>query len=584
MELHQSDLKFTWVDYTVVSAMLLLSTLVGVYYTFFNRQNTFEDYMLGGKTMGVFPVSMSLVASFISGITLLGLPTEIYLYGTQYSVINFSVLGVLILCITFYLPVFYKLQLNSVFEYLELRFDHRVRILGISMYSFCLIIYLPAVLYVPSLAFSQVTGVPVYVVTPIISTICIFYTTFGGLKAVLWTDTLQNVFTLAAMIFVLMTGCMRLGGIREVWNINKEGHRLELFNMDPDPFARNTFWTTFFGYLFMHLTNLAVNPAAIQRYLSVPTLRQARWTVFYTGVGFYIIMNLTTFLGLVLYARYHGCDPVAAGVIKTHSQLVLMYVTEIGKSYPGLAGLFLSGVLSAALSSVSSWLNSVGGSMYKDFMEVFYPNVHHSEAKQSRIIKAIILILGITSVLLVFVVERLGQILQLSVTIMGVEYGPMISLFTLGIFFPRVNTKGAIAGAIVSLITSCWIIFSAQYYIMIGKLQFPGKITSLDQCSDSNDKHFKSNVSLLFNYTGVGSPVVADNSVLQIYQLSYNYYIVVGTLIGIVVGLGVSMCTKPPDSAKLNPDLFSTYVHMFLPRKHQQLQLHRGEYMLTPTS
>ncbi|XP_046662678.1 sodium-coupled monocarboxylate transporter 1-like [Homalodisca vitripennis] len=113
MELHQIDLKFTWVDYTVVSAMLLLSTLVGVYYTFFNRQNTFEDYMLGGKTMGVFPVSMSLVASFISGITLLGLPTEIYLYGTQYSVINFSVLGVLILCITFYLPVF--LQASTQF-------------------------------------------------------------------------------------------------------------------------------------------------------------------------------------------------------------------------------------------------------------------------------------------------------------------------------------------------------------------------------------------------------------------------------------------------------------------------------------
>ncbi|KAG8247935.1 hypothetical protein J6590_051236 [Homalodisca vitripennis] len=221
-ELH---IMFSWVEYLVVAIMLLLSVLVGVYYTFFNKQKTFKDYMLGGKTMGVLPASMSYVASYISGIALLGIPVEVYLHGTQVFIGHLASIVALAIGGIFYLP------------YLELRFNTRVRILGTLLYT------------------------------------CIL----GGLRAVMWTDTIQNVFTLFGTIFIVVVGCWKLGGPREVLRINEQGTRLELFNFDPDPTARNTVWTVIIGYTCNYMTALVANPGSFQKFLSVPTYRHAKW-------------------------------------------------------------------------------------------------------------------------------------------------------------------------------------------------------------------------------------------------------------------------------------------------------------------
>ncbi|KAG8304845.1 hypothetical protein J6590_084547 [Homalodisca vitripennis] len=274
--------------------------------------------------------------------------------------------------------------------------------------------------------------------------------------------------------------------------------------------------------------------------------------LFYSGIGFIVINTFCYFLGVVLYARYHHCDPVAAGVITKANQMVPLYVMEVGRDYPGLAGLFMSGVMSAALSTLSAWLNAVGGILYTDFMEVFYPRVKHSEEKQFTIIKSIIVIVCIISSSLVVVIEKLGTIYQ-----------------------------GAIASAVASLLVSSWVIINAQLYALEGKLRFQGKVTSIDNCPANISDNFNSSTSSLFNYTGVGSPVVADSSVPLLYQLSYNYYSLLGTLTGVVAGLLVSLLTGTPNTATMNPDLFSPYVRRFLPRANQQLHLNKNEYMLT---
>lgn len=91
---------------------------------------------------------------------------------------------------------------------------------------------------------------------------------------------------------------------------------------------------------------------------------------------------------------------------------------------------------------------------------------------------------------------------------------------------------------------------------------------------------FRLDTSWLFNYTGVGSPVVADSSVPLIYQLSYNYYIPLGTITGVLVGLVVSYLTDAPDPNKLNPDLFTPFMQRFLANKGRQ-RPNRNDYLLT---
>ncbi|RZC35326.1 SSF domain containing protein, partial [Asbolus verrucosus] len=214
---------FSWYDYILFTVMLSFSALIGIYFGCFgSKQSTTNEYLMGGKTMKVLPIAVSLVASHISGITLLALPADVYRYGAAYWLGAFSMVLLCVITIYVYLPVFFNLQITSTYEYLERRFDNRTRLFASFLYALSVFLYLPIVVYIPALAFSAgslgyllldsfnvlfvASGINVHSITPVVCGICIFYTTIGGLKAVVWTDTLQFTVTIAAIATVFMLG------------------------------------------------------------------------------------------------------------------------------------------------------------------------------------------------------------------------------------------------------------------------------------------------------------------------------------------------------------------------------------------
>ena len=184
---------------------------------------------MGGKKMNFFPIAASLIASHISGITLMSIPAEVYANGTQYTIMVISAVVVGLALTYVYLPVFYELQLTSSFQYLEMRFDKSVRLTASLIYAISIIIFVPIIVYVPALAFSQVSGINIHVITLVTCMICVFYTTVGGLKAVVWTDTLQFILMIGAVCCVIFLGLKSTGGIVNVWNTADRGGRLIFF-------------------------------------------------------------------------------------------------------------------------------------------------------------------------------------------------------------------------------------------------------------------------------------------------------------------------------------------------------------------
>lgn len=187
------DLYLSVYDYVVFGTMLAISGLIGVYFGFCRtqKQNTTSEYLLGSKKMGVFPVAISLTATHISAVTMLGVPAEMYLYGTQYWVCAISGLIVTFAMSHLYLPVFMELQITSCYGYLEKRFGVSLRNLASGLYTLYTILGVPVLIYAPAIAFSQVTGINLHTITPIMCIVCIFYTTIGGIRAVVWTDTVR---------------------------------------------------------------------------------------------------------------------------------------------------------------------------------------------------------------------------------------------------------------------------------------------------------------------------------------------------------------------------------------------------------
>jgi Na+/proline symporter len=179
--------------------------------------------------MNFFPIAASLIASHISGITLMSIPAEMYANGTQYSLMVICAIVVGFTLTYIYLPVFYELQLTSSFQYLEMRFDRSVRLMASLIYAISILIFIPIVLYVPALAFSQVSGINLHAISLTTSLVCVMYTSIGGLRTVVWTDTLQFLLMLVAIACVIVLGLKTTGGIANVWNAADNGGRLIFF-------------------------------------------------------------------------------------------------------------------------------------------------------------------------------------------------------------------------------------------------------------------------------------------------------------------------------------------------------------------
>ncbi len=109
--------RFGAADYGVFAAMLAISAIIGIYYAYKDRKSTTtQDFLMGSRSMGVFPVALSLLASFLSAVTLLGLPAEIYTFGTQYWIQVITYPLIMFITAYFFIPVFYTLGLTSSFE------------------------------------------------------------------------------------------------------------------------------------------------------------------------------------------------------------------------------------------------------------------------------------------------------------------------------------------------------------------------------------------------------------------------------------------------------------------------------------
>ncbi|RLU23719.1 hypothetical protein DMN91_003925 [Ooceraea biroi] len=556
---------FGWVDYMLFSMLLLVSVLIGVYFAFFSKQDSTTEYLLGGKRMGCFPVAMSIIASHISGITLLGIPAEVFYHGTQYTACVFTAILTAVITSYIFLPVFYKLQLTSTFEYLEVRFARPVRILSSVLFTISLFMYLPIVIYVPALAFAQVSHLSVHAVTPVICIVCIIYTSIGGLKAVVWTDTIQFSVTVGGLFTVLVLGILSVGGVADVWRISDEGGRLIFFDMDPSPFARNTFWGMIVGMTVTWLGHLGIHPGTVQRFLSVPREIDAKHGTVITAIGMIIVKLIVVFTGLIMYAKYHDCDPFLTKAISRTDQILPYYVMDVAGHLPGLPGLFLAGLVSAALATMSASLNTVSGTIYEDFISPWIPDNSKKEAMAANIMKGIVVISGAISVGLVFLVERLGPVFQIALIMRGVTDGPLLGLFVMGMMVPWANAGGVLLGGCVSLISMLWLVGGAQWHTVYGRIKYDSLPTSVDSCP------YPLNETVPITMTHI--TMNSDEEPMILFQISFIYYTIIGALIVVIVGT-VASYFFGMDLESVDPDHIAPVMKRFLPpRRYAEVSL-----------
>ncbi|XP_060555334.1 sodium-dependent multivitamin transporter-like [Ruditapes philippinarum] len=558
-------------DYAVFGCTLAFSAAIGIFYAIKDRRkNNTENYLLAGRSMNPFPVAMSLVSSFVSAIMIIGTPAEVYVNSTMYG---WQAVGMVITAAGaahIFIPVFYNLGVTSVFQYVEMRFGRVTRTIASVVYIIWMMFYMAIVLYGPSLALNAVTGLSLWGSILAVSSVCIFYTALGGMKAVLWADTFQVLVMFAGLFALLIEGTKALGGIGKAWDIANKDGRIILLEFDPDPRVRHSVWNLVIGGGIFWCAVYGTNQAQVQRAISVRNVSRSKIAIWLNVIGYDTILLLCCLVGVVMYAFYSECDPVKSGLVDKPDQLVPLWMMDLLSEYPGLPGLFLSTIFSGSLSSVSSGLNAIAAVMLEDFIKpTCCKNISDSTA--TWLSKGIVVVFGCLSIAFAFVVSNFGTlILTLANVLFGALGGPMLGMFCLGMLFPWSNKVGGCIGLVCGLIMNIWISFGTAITKTSVNIKSPISVdgciwkysntttlttTSTTTSMTSSSVETVSTTHIFDKYEGIN----------RLYTVSYMWYSGIGVCTVVVVGMIVSLITGITDTSKLNPKLICPIFDVFFP-------------------
>lgn len=567
---------FAIADYVLFGAVLAFSACIGVYYAYKDRrQVSTKVFMLGGKEMHMFPVAMSLTVTFISALSLLGNPVEVYVFHTMFWYLALGMLIAVAGAAHVFIPFFFRLHVTTVFENLQLRFNTAVRVLGSLLIVLQTLVYFSFILYAPSLALSAVTNVNLWGSVIGIGTVVTFYTTIGGIKAVLWTDTFQAAIILAGLLAVLIRGSIVNGGFANAWHSAAERGRIKFDDFSVDPSTRHSFWSVVVGGGFFWMSLYGVNQAQVQRCLACPSVRKAQGAMWLNLPGIVIISSMCFMIGILMFAFYKDCHPVGVNIIATNDQLLPLFVMDILADYPGIPGIFVACVFSGSLSSLSSGLNAISAVAVKDLLIPYCcPNM--SDSRITVLTKILVAVFGCMGMALAYLVSVLGDILQASYSVYSILNGPMLGLFFLGMFFPWANSAGAFVGCLVSLAFLSWIGIGAFVHkvrtatpspvVTIG-CNFNSSIVS--NITSGLTTTLATTASYVNNSTAADLTIIAadtdDIPAYPIYTLSYLYYTITGATVVVVVGLVVSFITGYRRPSTLDPRLICPLFDILFP-------------------
>lgn len=488
------------------------------------------------------PVAMSLTASFMSAVTVLGTPAEVYRFGAIFSIFAITYFFVVVLSAEVFLPVFYKLGITSTYEYLELRFNKCVRLCGTILFIVQTILYTGIVIYAPALALNQVTGFHLWGAVVATGVVCTFYCTLGGLKAVIWTDVFQVGIMVAGFASVIIQASLIQGGINTILNDAYNGGRLNFWNFNPNPLQRHTFWTIVIGGTFTWTSIYGVNQSQVQRYISCKSRFQAKMSLYINLVALWAILTCSVLCGLSLYSRYRDCDPWTAKKVSAPDQLMPYLVLDILQDYPGLPGLFVACAYSGTLSTVSSSINALAAVTVEDLIKPRFRSL--SERSLSWISQGMSVLFGVLCIGMAALASLMGALLQAALSIFGMVGGPLMGLFALGILVPFSNSIGALVGLLAGFAISLWVGIGAQLYPPLPERTMPLSLETYGCNSTYNGTNWMTTTEVPFSTSAFQVHNIERTPLMDNwYSLSYLYFSTVGTLATLFVGMLISLLT-----------------------------------------
>jgi SSS family solute:Na+ symporter len=418
------------------------------------RQRATEDYLLAGRSLPWWLVGLSLISASFSSSALLGGTGQGFTKGLGWFQLQLGDLLAVALACALFLPFYAGLGLTTSYEYLERRFGVGARTLASAMFIGQTMLRTGILVLGPALALSALLGFDLTAAIVLSGSAALLYSSVGGLAAVIWTDLIQFPVVLFGLAYalVLVAGDVP-GGLPRVWEEAAAAGRLDVI----DASLSSRVWShpayTLVGALVAYgtlaLSYTGTNQQAVQRYLACRDVAAARRAAFLGwGLGL-LAMGTTLFLGVAL-SVWSESAPGGEALAGAGDRVLPLFIAH--RTPVGVSGLLVAAIFAASMSSMDSAIHAMSTATLVDFVRRFRrrPLEPARELLVARILTAAYGVLGIGAALLA--AARGAQLLETLVTWLAFVAGPLFGLFLLGIFVPRANQGGALAGAGVGIL------------------------------------------------------------------------------------------------------------------------------------
>ena len=478
-------------DYLVI--ILYGSMVLGIGWWCARRQTSTEEYFLGGRRMNWLIVGLSIMATLVSTITYLTFPGEIIkngagvLWGSLSVFLAFLVVGYLII------PRIMAHNIVSGYQLLELQFGYGIRQAAAVLFVLTRLAWAGLVVYTCSVALAAMTGWPLGYLLVGVGAVTIIYTVMGGIRAVMITDTIQAFILFGGAVLVVLFVMYQSHSLTAWWPNLSNPESNSMLNwphvaLFPTALSqRITVFSIVLMYFIWWIATASSDQMAIQRYLSTRDASAARKSFLTNAVANGLLGVVLALCGFALLGYFlHNLDLIPslktlnpnAGThelqewarLSHREQQFYALTSNADKVFPwfiahilppGISGLLLAALFSAAMSSISSGVNSITTVLMVDFERIFARGLDQV-AKLSRA-RALGIAVGAVIIAVSFLQQLIrGNFMEIAQKVNLFFVAPLAALFFMAFFMKRANKQGAWAGIIVGFLVGVFIAYYAE--------------------------------------------------------------------------------------------------------------------------
>ncbi|NBU35771.1 MAG: sodium:solute symporter [Bacteroidetes bacterium] len=446
--------NLAFLDYLILA--LYAITLLGMGFYFARKMETAGQFMTANGKIPGWAAGLAVMSAYTSSISYIATPGKAFDSDWHPIIFALCMIPVSWLAVVKIIPLYRKLQLISVYSFLEDRLGVWARLYAAFSFLLFMIGRMAVILYLVAILIQSFTGGDLLWIILVIGFITILYTLMGGVEAVIWTDVMQSVVMIAGILYtVFFLGKMVFWESPELWTQAYDAGKFS-WGLSDFSFDKRTLWVMLIYGFTENLRNLLADQNYVQKYATVQDNKSAAKSMKLATVIYLGLTVCFLFIGTALYYFYNIQETLPGNITKGDQIFPYFIATQLPV---GLKGLILAAIIAAAMSTIDSALNCSATVLWIDFIkDRFVKNA--SEEKQMNILKIGTWLWGILGTVFALWMIQAKSALDVWWQISGIFGGGILGLFIIALLRIKLSFSQGLIAIGISVVVIVWSTFA----------------------------------------------------------------------------------------------------------------------------